>query len=158
MLANAGNTSYPNPDWSTYNVGSNSSVRIILNNYSYTNRSQHPMHLHGHNFWIVAEGVGEWDGIANLNNPMRRDTHILQPGDSSIGPGYMVIDFVTDNPGVWPLHCHLAWHVSAGLYVNILEHPDKISSMEIPENVYNTCRDWTGFQPTDLLPEIDSGV
>lgn len=107
----------------TYNVGSNSSVRIILNNYSFNNRSQHPIHFHGHDFWIVAEGVGKWDGVVppkSLNNPMRRDTHILQPGKPDGRPGYMVMDFVTDNPGVWPLHCHLAWHVSAGLYVNIL--------------------------------------
>lgn len=78
------------------------------------------MHMHGHNFWVVAEGLGEWDGVANLKNPMRRDTFVLRPGDPVKGPAYMVMDFVTDNPGVWPLHCHLAWHVSAGLYVNIL--------------------------------------
>lgn len=78
------------------------------------------MHFHGHDYWIVAEGTGEWDGVANLKNPARRDTFVLQPGDPNKGPGYMVMDFVTDNPGVWPLHCHLAWHVSAGLYVNIL--------------------------------------
>lgn len=104
----------------TYNVGSNSSVRIIVNNYSMNNRSQHPMHLHGHDYWIVAEGVGKWDGVANRKNPMRRDTHVLQPGDKNIGPAYMVLEFVTDNPGVWAFHCHLAWHVDAGLYVNIL--------------------------------------
>ncbi|CAL5868908.1 uncharacterized protein PFLUO_LOCUS3135 [Penicillium psychrofluorescens] len=158
LLAKAGNTSYPNPDWLVYNFGSNSSVRIILYNYSFTNRSQHPMHLHGHNFWIVAEGVGEWDGVANLKNPMRRDTFILQPGDPVKGPGYMVMEFVTDNPGVWPLHCHLAWHVSAGLYVNVLEHPEKILNMEIPHSVYQNCRDWADYKGVDLVPEIDSGV
>ncbi|KAI1735704.1 Cupredoxin [Xylaria scruposa] len=158
LLAKANKISNLREEWSTYNIGSNSSVRILLNNYSMTPRSQHPMHLHGHNFWIVAEGVGEWDGTANLNNPMRRDTHILQPGVKGVGPGYMVIDFVTDSPGVWPLHCHLAWHVSAGLYVNILEHPDKIADMNIPQNVYQTCKDWTHYMGHDLLPEIDAGV
>ena len=121
----------------TYNVGSNSSVRIILNNYSMTNRSQHPMHLHGHDYWIVAEGVGQWDGVANLKNPMRRDTHVLQPGNPKIGPGYMVMDFVTDNPGVWPLHCHLAWHVSAGLYVNILVSSVLLVEVEPPRTNAN---------------------
>lgn len=158
MLAKAGNTSYPNPDWATYNLGSNSSVRIILNNYSMTNRSQHPMHLHGHNFWVVAEGLGEWDGSVNLKNPMRRDTHVLQPGHQDVGPGYMVLDFVTDNPGVWPLHCHLAWHVSAGLYVNLLERPDDIAQMDVPSSVYQTCKDWAGYRGEDIVPEIDAGV
>ncbi|KAJ5902064.1 hypothetical protein N7495_002592 [Penicillium taxi] len=124
LLAKAGNVSYPNPD------------------------CQHPMHLHGHNYWIVAEGLGEWDGVANLKNPMRRDTFVLQPGDPIKGASYMVMDFVTDNPGVWPLHCHLAWH----------EHPEKIRNLQIPSDVYQTCHDWANYKGVDLVPEIDSGV
>lgn len=158
LLAKGGNTSYPNPDWLTYNVGSNSSVRIIIYNYSSTNRSQHPMHLHGHDFWIVAEGNGVWDGVANLKNPPRRDTFVLRPGDTVKGPGYMVMDYVTDNPGVWPLHCHLAWHVTAGLYVNMMEHPEKIRDLEIPSSVYQTCKSWTDYKGVPLAVEIDSGV
>lgn len=133
-------------------------MRVILNNYSMTNLSQHPMHLHGHNFWVVAEGLGEWDGSVNLDNPMRRDTHVLQPGVRGVGVGYLVIDFLLDNPGVWPFHCHLAWHVSAGLYVNFLERPGDIAQMDVPSDVYQTCRDWTGYQGDDLVPEIDAGV
>lgn len=116
------------------------------------------MHLHGHNFWVVAEGLGEWDGNVNLDNPMRRDTHVLQPGVRGIGVGYLVIDFILDNPGVWPFHCHLAWHVSAGLYVNLLERPDDIAQMDVPSSVYQTCKDWTEYRGDDLVPEIDSGV
>ncbi|KAH6624308.1 Cupredoxin [Chaetomium sp. MPI-SDFR-AT-0129] len=144
---NEGNTSYAqNPERMTYNVGSNSSVRIIVNNYSMNNRSQHPMHLHGHDYWIVAEGVGKWDGVANRNNPMRRDTHVLQPGNKSIGPAYMVLEFMTDNPGVWAFHCHLAWHVDAGLYVNILERPDEIAKLKIPDASLETCLKWNTYQ------------
>lgn len=77
------------------------------------------MHLHGHNFWVVAEGIGDWDGTVTKSNPQRRDVHILRPGSGG-QPAYMVIEFNTDNPGVWPFHCHIAWHVSSGLYVNIM--------------------------------------
>lgn len=79
------------------------------------------MHLHGHNFWVLAEGVGKWDGttIVNKGNPQRRDPQILQPGTKD-GPAYIVIEFQKDNPGVWPFHCHVAWHVSSGLYINIM--------------------------------------
>ncbi|CCC14584.1 unnamed protein product [Sordaria macrospora k-hell] len=164
LLENQGSSTTPsyvqNPERMTYNVGSNSSVRIILNNYSFNNRSQHPIHFHGHDFWIVAEGVGKWDGVVppkSLNNPMRRDTHILQPGKPDGRPGYMVMDFVTDNPGVWPLHCHLAWHVSAGLYVNILERPDEIANLTIPDVAGKSCREWTSYR-RPLDPVIDSGV
>ena len=78
------------------------------------------MHLHGHNFWVVAEGVGLWDGNVDSVNPQRRDVQLVQPMDDTTNePGYIVLEFETDNPGVWPLHCHIAWHVSQGLYVNV---------------------------------------
>ena len=50
----------------------------------------------------------------NSGNPQRRDVQLLQPD------GYLVVQYDGDNPGVWPFHCHIAWHVSQGLYVNLL--------------------------------------
>lgn len=116
-LAHSGNTSYPDdPQWNVYNFGQNTSIRIILHNRT---PISHPMHLHGHNFYVLAEGPGNFTGEVNTGNVQRRDTQLVQPN------GYLVIEFVTDNPGVWPFHCHIAWHVSSGLYVNIL-----VSSLE----------------------------
>ena len=91
------------------------------------------MHLHGHNFWVVAEGVGQWDGTVNSINPQRRDTQIIRSAAGEDQPGYLVLEFNADNPGVWPLHCHIAWHVSSGMYVNIMERPDDITETEIPD-------------------------
>ncbi|KAL8747883.1 MAG: hypothetical protein Q9184_007539, partial [Pyrenodesmia sp. 2 TL-2023] len=78
LLAAAGNTSYPNdPQWNVYNFGNNASVRVIINNDF---PALHPMHLHGHNFFVLAEGQGTWDGkITNFPNTQRRDVHIVQP-------------------------------------------------------------------------------
>lgn len=47
LLAKSGNTSYPamDDDWNIYNLGSNATVRIVVNNLSPTS---HPFHLHGH--------------------------------------------------------------------------------------------------------------
>jgi FtsP/CotA-like multicopper oxidase with cupredoxin domain len=56
----------------------------------------HPMHLHGHDFYILAQGRGVFvPGLVSLNtdNPPRRDTATLY------GTGYTVIAFKTDNPG-----------------------------------------------------------
>jgi FtsP/CotA-like multicopper oxidase with cupredoxin domain len=56
----------------------------------------HPLHLHGHDYYILAQGRGLFvKGVTplNLKNPPRRDTAIL-PGN-----GYLVIAFFTDNPG-----------------------------------------------------------
>ena len=82
----------------------------------------HPIHLHGHDFAILAQGKGEPNNTIKLNrnNPPRRDVAIL-PHE-----GYLVIAFKMDNPGVWLLHCHIAWHVAAGLGTQIKENVDKI--------------------------------
>lgn len=56
----------------------------------------HPMHLHGHDFYVLAQGRGPFvPGLVKLNtdNPPRRDTASLY------GNGYTVIAFKTDNPG-----------------------------------------------------------
>lgn len=41
----------------------------------------------------------------NRENPMRRDTVVL-PGFS-----FVVLRFVSDNPGLWAFHCHITWCV-----------------------------------------------
>lgn len=74
------------------------------------------------------------------------------------GNGFLVIQFHKDNPGVWPFHCHIAWHVSAGLYVNILEAPSQID-YQIPGAVKQTCDDWAAWEALGNVPDqIDSGL
>lgn len=85
LLANLGNTTYPS-EWNVYNFHSAPSIRIVLRNLVYVPRGSHPMHLHNHNFWVVAEGVGEWDGTVDNVNPQRRDTQILRPGRNLTAP------------------------------------------------------------------------
>lgn len=112
-LAVAGNDSYPyDPEWNVYNFGKNTSFIIVINNET---PLVHPMHIHGHNMFVLNEGVGSWDGtVVNPSNPARRDVQMVQPN------GFIALQVEADNPGVWPFHCHIAWHVSGGLYVNIL--------------------------------------
>lgn len=58
----------------------------------------HPIHLHGHDFFILGAGRGRYQpGTTpiNLSNPPRRDTANLP------GAGYLVLAFETDNPGTW---------------------------------------------------------
>ena len=71
----------------------------------------HPIHLHGHDFFVLAQGLGPYNpGVAlNVNNPPRRDVAVM-PTDPTTGTtGYLVIAFETSNPGVWLLHCHIGW-------------------------------------------------
>lgn len=56
----------------------------------------HTMHLHGHDFYVLAQGQGLYlPELVELNtdNPPRRDTVTL------LGNGYAVIAFKSDNPG-----------------------------------------------------------
>jgi hypothetical protein len=94
-------------------------IDLIIQNFDEGN---HPMHLHGHKFWVLAQGHGYFPGYEYLNldfsNPLRRDTATLE------GYGWMLLRFVTDNPGIWAFHCHLAWHNEAGLLMQILSQPE----------------------------------
>ncbi|KAG4415602.1 hypothetical protein IFR04_011271 [Cadophora malorum] len=150
LLSKMGNNSYPT-NWNSYNFGSNATVRIHVQNPGF---AAHPMHLHGHNFWVLAEGTGTWDGttIINAANPQRRDTQMVRAG------GYLVIQIDQDNPGAWPFHCHIAWHVSAGLYITVLERPADIANLPIPSIMAQTCRDWAAYTNTTVVDQIDSGL
>jgi CopA family copper-resistance protein len=60
----------------------------------------HPMHLHGHFFEIV-NGQG-------ANQPMKHTVKVL-PG------GFVDLDLTADAPGDWAFHCHLLYHMHAGM-------------------------------------------
>ena len=156
ILANQGNVSYPyDPDWNVYNFGNNASVRLIVKNEF---PASHPMHLHGHNFNVLAEGTGTWNGvITHQQNTQRRDVQLVR-GGSPANPGYIVLQYQTDNPGVWPFHCHIAWHVSAGLYINTIEQLSLLEQRTLPATVAQTCRDWATYSGHDVVDEIDSGL
>ncbi|VBB83984.1 Putative Multicopper oxidase [Podospora comata] len=104
----------------------NKTVRIAINSRDIM---EHPFHLHGHTFQIVAWGPGEFSGGTNPNttwnlpNTMRRDTLTI-PGLS-----HVVIRFLADNPGIWALHCHVAWHMEAGMLLTFLERPDDLKHL-----------------------------
>lgn len=144
------------PEWNVWDFGSNSSIRMLMRNYHI---SPHPMHLHGHDFWILAEGHGDWDGkIVNPGNPIRRDTHQLLPMDAENRPGYAVIEWVQDNPGVWAFHCHIFSHLSLGFYINVLERPDDIQNFDIPDSVQNTCVQWNAYASRNVVDQPDAGL
>lgn len=59
--------------------------------------ADHPIHLHGHDFWILDQGFGTWNNQTSnfvLENSPRRDVAMLPAS------GHLVIAFKTDNPGV----------------------------------------------------------
>ncbi|AAS52159.2 ADR239Wp [Eremothecium gossypii ATCC 10895] len=93
-------------------------VDIVINNYD---DGAHPFHMHGHKFWVLRDSLNgyfhdnyyEDSASLNFENPVLRDTINVS------GYGYAVIRFVVDNPGIWPFHCHIGWHMAAGLLLQI---------------------------------------
>ena len=62
----------------------------------------HPMHLHGHSFQVVEVNGQAMKGAL-------RDT-VLVPGRSNV-----TVVFDANNPGIWYVHCHVLWHLAAGM-------------------------------------------
>lgn len=65
----------------------------------------HPMHLHGHQFTVVAIDGNAVPAAAR----QRRNVTPVSPGET------YDVTFVADNPGVWMLHCHELHHADAGM-------------------------------------------
>ena len=113
-------------------------------------RFSHPIHMHGHSFHVVKVGYGDYDsegrivnassdldcparaartcqqapkwranappaGIRAFNKTVRKDTVIVPSG------GYVVVEFIADNPGYWFLHCHIESHQLEGMAAVINE-------------------------------------
>ncbi|GMN71827.1 hypothetical protein TIFTF001_055185 [Ficus carica] len=76
----------------------NSVVEIVLQNTALIGIENHPIHLHGFNFHVLAQGFGNYDNTKdrhkfNLVNPQSRNTIAVPVG------GWAVIIFQSNNPG-----------------------------------------------------------
>jgi len=63
----------------------------------------HPMHLHGHEYQVVEIDGQRFAGAV-------RDTVLVPPGRR------VVVAFDANNPGHWAFHCHLLYHLEAGMF------------------------------------------
>ena len=75
-----------------------SKVQIILQDTGTVTTENHPIHLHGHSFYVVGYGVGNYNPKAtsfNLVDPPYMNTIGVPAG------GWVVIRFVADNPGMF---------------------------------------------------------
>lgn len=78
----------------------------IVNGQSVSVDVPHPIHLHGHDFFILGTGAGQFNQAndapgLDYDNPARRDVAMLPAG------GWLALAFQTDNPGAWLMHCHI---------------------------------------------------
>ncbi|HNS86483.1 MAG TPA: copper resistance system multicopper oxidase [Parvularculaceae bacterium] len=79
-------------------------LRLTLVNDTMMN---HPIHLHGMFFDVV---TGD-----HANKP-RKHTIIVKPGEK------LSLDVTADAPGEWAFHCHLLYHMAAGMMQTVKVH------------------------------------
>ncbi len=122
-------------------------IDILVSNFDDGN---HPLHLHGYKYFVLAQGQGYppltyvgadinpqnlaplYDSL-DLSNPLRRDTASVEAF------GWILLRVVADNPGAWAFHCHLSWHSEAGLMMQLLTRTDELAKVEVPEAHRQLC-------------------
>lgn len=112
----------------------------------------HPIHLHGHDFFALAQGTNPWDGVVHTANPPRRDTAMLD------GNGFLLIAFETDNPGAWLMHCHIGWHTDEGFALQFLERESEIDPLIDVAGLKENCASWNAYDQAFNIEQKDSGV
>ena len=115
-------------------------------------KAAHPIHLHGHSFHVLGIRYGEYDNTTGFlqsgntditcdddslctsptwrdgftpnftvnTQTMRKDVIIVPAG------GYVVIRFISDNPGYWFMHCHIEVHQFAGMALIVSEAASEV--------------------------------
>jgi FtsP/CotA-like multicopper oxidase with cupredoxin domain len=92
-----------NPQVPPLQVAKGERVAIVMRN---TTGMPHPMHLHGHRFQVGAINGEKFAGAV-------RDT-VRVPAR-----GQVTVMFDADNPGVWAFHCHMLYHMAAGMFATV---------------------------------------
>lgn len=124
-------------------------VDLVINNLD---DKGHPLHLHGHDFLVVARhqpsrmrafehyDSSEKDkdplgGRYNLDSPLKQDT-VYVPS-----MGYVVLRIRVDSPGLWLLHCHVLWHGAVGMNMALeaAGGPDPAFDTAAKERVASVC-------------------
>lgn len=140
----------------------NNTIRFVLSAVSRL-KTSHPIHIHSHSFQVLDIGYGSYSQVngsltgansaiqcngrcpvlswANDSEPtfpidtktIRKDTVIVPAG------GFVVIHFVSNNPGFWFMHCHIEVHQLTGMNQIINE---AFENQNTPPVGFQTCGDF----------------
>ncbi|KAF9456602.1 Fet3 protein [Collybia nuda] len=115
-------------------------IDIVIKN---GDAGKHPFHIHGHKPMLVGRSEDYTSDDPALNppivegqaNPVRRDTVQIPSMHSA------TLRVVSDNPGVWLFHCHIEWHLEAGLAFQLIEAPLLAQQRNtIPQAIFDHCQ------------------
>ncbi|CAE6231300.1 unnamed protein product [Arabidopsis arenosa] len=134
---------FPEKKTSVKKLRFNSTVEIVLQNTGIITTENHPMHLHGFNFYVLGYGFGNYDPIRdsrklNLVNPQMHNVVGVPSG------GWVVLRFIANNPGVWLFHCHMEAHLQYGIIMAFIVQngpTQDTSLLPPPSNLPQCTRD-----------------
>ncbi|CAF2597983.1 unnamed protein product [Rotaria sp. Silwood2] len=92
-------------------------VDILLEN---RDEGEHPFHIHGYEFWVISTSENPQAEELYRGAYLQRDT-VSVPGS-----GWAKIRLLANNPGAWLFHCHIEWHMDAGLIVAFIVGPNAL--------------------------------
>jgi hypothetical protein len=115
-------------------------VRFVMTNMTMMN---HPMHLHGH-FFRVVNGQGD-------HAPLKHTVDV-RPFDTT------VIEFAADEEKDWFFHCHVLYHLAAGMarVVHYEGSPLTPNLIPIRDKLYE--QPLYGWVEAALLSQMNEGV
>ncbi|XP_061393362.1 uncharacterized protein LOC133328869 [Musca vetustissima] len=97
-------------------------IEMVVANYMNTT---HPFHSHGYTFRLVGQDiVGNINDLRNIQELDRRgllkrvpdNFPAVEKDTIQVPPlGYIIIRFISDNPGFWTMHCHIERHALEGM-------------------------------------------
>ncbi|CAN6450909.1 unnamed protein product [Victoria cruziana] len=120
----------------------NSTVELVLQGTSLVTADNHPMHLHGFDFYAVGRGFGNFDPDKDPLNYNLVDPPLLNTVSVPY-LGWAAVRFRANNPGVWLLHCHFERHLTWGMDTVFIvkDGPTNETSMLPPPPYMPKCTD-----------------
>lgn len=129
------NSSNEIPSSAVFHIEKDLFIDLMINNIDF---APHPFHLHGHHFWILKQGLTN-EGYLNqsslydVTNVLYRDTLTINAFSHAI------IRFVTDNPGIWMMHCHNDWHLNLQMAWLFIESQQLIKEFYSNDSIRSSC-------------------
>jgi hypothetical protein len=136
----------------------------------------HPIHMHGHTYFIAKIGYPEYYENGTIKSPnkdlnvpacgpaswrdatpgeilvnsttVRKDVVIIPAG------GYVVFHLITDNPGYWFMHCHIDEHLNRGMAITVGEDPTCASTPPTP--LFNETDEFCFDVKTFIRKELEA--
>jgi len=132
--------------------------------FSLKTRRYHVFHMHGHQLAVLAEEFPTYSSstgqivMPNANISCGSDVLCAHPQWSTSRPyfeyiqrpvlknaivipigGYVVLQFKTNNPGYWMVHCHLDMHMLSGMTTVFKVAPDRFPRLPLE---FPTCAEF----------------